>query len=44
MIKDSDLWQQPEIKVVILAEARIYVELGKLQGYGIPKLLGAGYR
>ena len=42
-VKEADLWQQPEMEVVMLTEARVYVELGKLQGHGIPKLLGVGY-
>ena len=43
VIKLSDLWQHPELHEEMLREARTYVELGKLQGHGIPKLKGAGY-
>jgi tRNA A-37 threonylcarbamoyl transferase component Bud32 len=43
VIKLSDLWQHPELHEEMLREARTYVELGKLQGHGIPKLKGVGY-
>jgi tRNA A-37 threonylcarbamoyl transferase component Bud32 len=42
-VKFTDLWQHPELHEEMLTEARAYVELGKLQGYGIPKLKGVGY-
>jgi serine/threonine protein kinase len=43
LIKLTDLWQHPELHEEMLREARAYVELGKLQGHGIPKLKGVGY-
>jgi tRNA A-37 threonylcarbamoyl transferase component Bud32 len=43
VIKLCDLWQNPEFHDEMLNEARTYVELGKLQGHGIPKLKGVGY-
>jgi serine/threonine protein kinase len=43
VIKLCDLWQHPELHKEMLREARTYVELGKLQGHGIPKLKGVGY-
>jgi tRNA A-37 threonylcarbamoyl transferase component Bud32 len=43
VIKLCDLWQHPELHDEMLREARTYVELGKLQGHGIPKLKGVGY-
>ena len=43
VVKLSDLWQHPELHEEILREARTYVELGKLQGHGIPKLKGVSY-
>jgi serine/threonine protein kinase len=39
-IKLCDLWQHPEFHEEML---RVYVELGKLQGHGIPELKGVGY-
>jgi hypothetical protein len=42
-VKFTDLWQHPELHEEMLTEARAYVELGKLQGHGIPKLKGVGY-
>ena len=43
VVKLTDLWQHPELHEEMLREARTYVELGKLQGHGIPKLKGVGY-
>jgi serine/threonine protein kinase len=42
-VKLTDLWQHPELHEEMLREARVYVELGKLQGDGIPRLKGVGY-
>jgi tRNA A-37 threonylcarbamoyl transferase component Bud32 len=42
-IKLCDLWQHPELHDEMLREAGVYVELGKLQGRGIPELKGVGY-
>jgi tRNA A-37 threonylcarbamoyl transferase component Bud32 len=42
VIKLCDLWQDPELHDKMLREARTYVELGKLQAHGIPKLIGVG--
>jgi hypothetical protein len=42
-VKLTDLWQHPELHREMLREARVYVELEKLQGHGISKLKGVGY-
>jgi predicted Ser/Thr protein kinase len=42
-IKLADLWQKKKLHEEMITEARVYVQLGKLQGHGIPKLMGVGY-
>jgi tRNA A-37 threonylcarbamoyl transferase component Bud32 len=43
VVKLTDLWQHPELHQEMLREASVYVHLEKLQGLGIPKLMGVGY-